>query len=185
MSHQPRCERRGAADPAAELPGMGRYRMRGAPTRRYGGEYRRGRGALAPSGRRRRAPQSGRLRDVPGGGRAAPDRRGATKHRPASRVPRPRRRNPKGRSTLRWTSTVESVCCQGGPARSGFILLEGLRLRGRCRLRGGALRAAGVDDDAGAPPRFDEALAAGGAIELNDQVVDVGGLFEERGDVGL
>ncbi len=145
---------RKAALPAAELPGMGRHRMRGAPTRHThplagspraggypGGEYRRG------------GPLGGNE-----GGEA--ERRSSTARSLPPLLPRGgtgSRRNPEGRSTMQWTLLSEFARAQGGPARSGFILLEALTLPavrreiqtmlrlwcGRCPTCGGRHAAAG------------------------------------------
>ena len=47
------------------------------------------------------------------------------------------------------------------------------------------MSAAGVNDDAGAFPGFNEAFARVRAVELHDEVVHVGGQLHERGGVGF
>ena len=47
------------------------------------------------------------------------------------------------------------------------------------------MAAAGVHDDAGAFPRFNEAFAGVGAVELQNEIIHVGDLFQQIGGVGV
>ena len=47
------------------------------------------------------------------------------------------------------------------------------------------MTTAGIHDDAGAFPGFDEALARFAAVELHHEVVQVGDFFEQSGHVGF
>ena len=47
------------------------------------------------------------------------------------------------------------------------------------------MAAAGVHDDAGAFPGFNEAFAGVGAVELQNQIIHVGDLFQQIGGVGV
>ena len=54
------------------------------------------------------------------------------------------------------------------------------RRRGRC-----AVSAAGIHDDAGAFPGFNEAFAGIRAVELQNEIVQVGDLLYQTGGVGV
>ncbi len=66
-------------------------------------------------------------------------------------------------------------------------LILRMRCRGRswCRCAAGAVAAAGVHDDAGAFPGFNEAFAGVRAVELLHEIIQIGDLFQQVGGVGV
>ena len=60
-----------------------------------------------------------------------------------------------------------------------------MRCRGRCRRRGrcAAVSAAGIHDDAGAFPGFNELFAGVRAVELQNEIVQASYLFHQIGGV--
>ena len=66
-----------------------------------------------------------------------------------------------------------------------LVLFAGCRGRSRRRGRCAAVAAAGIHDDAGAFPGFNEAFAGVGAVELQGEVVHVGCQLHEGGGVGF
>ena len=75
----------------------------------------------------------------------------------------------------------------GPPVGESFLLELGGGRRGnggrRFFLFAGAV--AGIDDDAGFFPGFEETVAGLAAAELDDEVVEIAEVFEEGGGVGL
>ena len=65
------------------------------------------------------------------------------------------------------------------------MLCRGRRGRRWRRCAAGAVAAAGVNDDAGAFPRFNKPFAGIRAVELQNQIIHVGDLLHQTGGVGV